>query len=89
MGTHRTWDESQSPQWRYLQEKESVGRKNRRKTAARELREQQEISLSTSSTTEMTNDKWQDINSELKKEKIKHDRKRITTRLSSKSEEQE
>ena len=88
MGTHRTWDESQSPQWRYLQEKESVGRKNRRKTAARELREQQEISLSTSSTTEMTNDKWQDINSELKKEKIKHDRKR-TTRLSSKSEEQE
>ena len=78
-----------SPQWRYLQEKESVGRKNRRKTAARELREQQEISLGSPSTVE-TNDKWQDINSELKKEKIKHDRKRITsTRLSSKSEEQE
>ena len=87
MGTHRTWDESQSPQWRYLQEKESVGRKNRRKTAARELREQQEISLSTSSNTEK--DKWQDINSELKKEKIKHDRKRTTTRLSTESKEQE
>jgi hypothetical protein len=85
MGTHRTWDESQSPQWRYLQEKESVGRKNRRKTAARELREQQEISLTPNKN---TNDKWQDINSELKKEKIKHDRKRVT-RLSSKSEEQE
>ena len=87
MGTHRTWDESQSPQWRYFQEKESVGRKNRRKTAARELREQQEISLSTSSNTEK--DKWQDINSELKKEKIKYDRKRTTTRLSTESEEQE
>jgi hypothetical protein len=86
MGTHRTWDESQSPQWRYLQEKESVGRKNRRKTAARELREQQEISLTPNN--KNTNDKWQDINSELKKEKIKHDRKRVT-RLSSKSEEQE
>ena len=86
MGTHRTWDESQSPQWRYFQEKESVGRKNRRKTAARELREEQEISLG-STAMNTPNDKWEDINSELKKEKIKYDIK--STRLSTESEEQE
>ena len=82
MGTHRTWDESRSPQWRYFQEKESIGKRNKRKTAARLLREESEkMSHNTK------NEKWQDINSELKKEKIKYDSK--STRLSTEPKEQE
>ncbi len=88
MSTHRTWDESLSPQWRYFQEKESVGRKNKRKTSARLRREEQETSLiSPTNTDTSTTEKWKDINSELKKEKIKYDIK--STRLSVKSKEQE
>ena len=82
MGTHRTWDESQSPQWRYFQEKESIGKRNRRKTIARKLREEQEQNISLPPNTP---DKWQDINSELKKEKVKYDIK--STRLSTESKE--
>ena len=83
MGTHRTWDESRSPQWRYFQEKESAVKRGNRKTAARLLREESEkMSHNTK------NEKWQDINSELKKEKIKHDSKR-TTQLSTEPKEQE
>ena len=82
MGTHRTWDESRSPQWRYFQEKESIGKRNRRKTSARLLREEQEKSLSPVNTPS-SDDKWQDINSELKKEKVKYDIK--STRLSTES----
>ena len=79
MSTHRTWDESRSPQWRYFQEKESIGKRNKRKTAARLRREQQE------KITPAVPDKWQDINSELKKEKVKYDIK--AARLSAKSKE--
>ena len=83
MGTHRTWDESQSPQWRYFQEKESIGKRNRRKTSARLRREEQEkITPAVPDTAE----KWENINSELKKEKVKYDIKR-TTRLSTESKE--
>ena len=85
MSTHRTWDESRSPQWRYFQEKESVGRKNKRKTSARLRREEQENI--TPAVPDTTLEKWKDINSELKKEKIKYDIK--STRLSVKSKEQE
>ena len=82
MSTHRTYDESQSPQWRYFQEKESIGKRNKRKTAARLRREQQEkITPAVPDTTE----KWENINDELKKEKIKYDIK--ATRLSAKSKE--
>ena len=42
MGTHRTWDESRSPQWRYFQEKESAVKRGNRKTAARLRREESE-----------------------------------------------
>ena len=35
MGTHRTWDETMSPQWKYLHQKESMLRRGGRKTAAR------------------------------------------------------
>jgi len=73
MGTHRTWDESQSPQWRYLQEKESIGRKNRRKTSARLQRENQEQSVSeiTLSNTNNKKERFKDINNELKNENSK------------------
>ena len=82
MGTHRTYDESNSPQWRYFQERESIGKRNKRKTAARLRREQQEkITPAVPDTTE----KWENINDELKKEKIKYDIK--ATRLSAKSKE--
>ena len=80
MGTHRTWDESQSPQWRYFQEKESAVKKGNRKTAALLRREESEKMNNTKE------EKWKDINSELKKEKIKYDIKR-TTRLSTEPEE--
>ena len=83
MGTHRTYDESQSPQWRYFQEKESIGKRNKRKTAARLRREQQEKITPAVPTPE----KWENINDELKKEKIKYDIK--ATRLSTESKEQE
>ena len=39
MCTHRTWDESQSPQWKYLLQKESMLKRGGRKTAARLRRE--------------------------------------------------
>ena len=77
MGTHRTWDESQSPQWRYFQEKESIGKRNRRKTIARKIRE--EITPAVPDTAE----KRENINSELKKEKVKYDIK--AARLSTES----
>ena len=78
MSTHRTWDESQSPQWRYFQEKESAVKRGNRKTAARLRREESE-KMNTKE------DKWKDINSELKKEKIKYDIK--STRLSTEPKE--
>ena len=81
MSTHRTWDESRSPQWRYFQEKESVGKRNKRKTIARKIREEQE------NITPAVPEKWENINEELKKEKIKYDIK--STRLSTESKEQE
>ena len=79
MGTHRTWDESQSPQWRYFQEKESAVKRGNRKTAARIRREESE---------NIKEEKFDKINSELKKEKVKYDIKR-TTQLSTESKEQE
>ena len=82
MSTHRTWDESRSPQWRYFQEKESVGKRNKRKTIARKIREEQE-----NITPAVPTEKWQNINEELKKEKVKYDIK--ATRLSTESKEQE
>jgi hypothetical protein len=84
MGTHRTYDESNSPQWRYFQEKESIGKRNKRKTAARLRREQQE---NITPAVPDTSEKWENINDELKKEKIKYDIK--STRLSTESKEQE
>ena len=81
MSTHRTWDESRSPQWRYFQEKESVGKRNKRKTIARKIREEQE------KITPAVPEKWENINEELKKEKIKYDIK--STRLPTESKEQE
>ena len=85
MSTYRTYDESNSPQWRYFQERESIGKRNKRKTAARLRREQQE--KITPAVPDTSVEKWKDINSELKKEKIKYDIK--STRLSVKSKEQE
>ena len=82
MSTHRTWDESRSPQWRYFQEKESVGKRNKRKTIARKIREEQE-----NITPAVPTEKWENINEELKKEKVKYDIK--ATRLSTESKEQE
>ena len=78
MGTKRTWDETMSPQWRYLHQQESARKRGGRKTAARLRREEEEN----------TTDKYERINSELKKEKVKYDIKR-TTRLSTESKEQE
>ena len=83
MSTHRTWDESQSPQWKYLLQKESALKRGGRKTAARLRREEEE-----SNTPPEMKTKYERINSELKKEKIKYDIKR-TTPLSTKSKEQE
>ena len=82
MSTHRTWDESRSPQWRYFQEKESVGKRNKRKTIARKIREEQE---NITPAVPDTSEKWQNINEELKKEKVKYDIK--ATRLSTESKE--
>jgi hypothetical protein len=86
MSSHRTWDENQSPQWRYLQEKESVYRKNKRKTSSRLRRQELEQSVS-KIVSEQTNNKkerFKDINSELKNENSKR-----ITRLSTESKEQE
>jgi hypothetical protein len=82
MGTHRTWDESQSPQWRYFQEKEAAVKRGNRKTAARLLREESEKMNE-------KEDKWKDINSELKKEKSKYENSKRITRLSTTPKEQE
>ena len=80
MGTHRTWDESRSPQWRYFQEKESAVKRGNRKTAARIRREESEKN---------TTDKYERINSELKKEQQKNDDTRPTTQLSTEPKTQE
>ena len=79
MGTHRTWDESRSPQWRYFQEKESAVKRGNRKTAARIRREESE---------NIKEDKFDKINSELKKEQQKNDDTRSTTQLSTEPKEQ-
>ena len=42
MSTKRTWDETMSPQWKYLHQKESARKRGGRKTAARLQREEQE-----------------------------------------------
>ena len=42
MSTRRTWDETMSPQWKYLHQKESALKRGGRKTAARLLREERE-----------------------------------------------
>ena len=83
MGTHRTWDESRSPQWRYFQEREAAVKRGNRKTVARLRREESE------KINKNENDKWKDINSELKKEKSKYENSKRTTRISPKSKEQE
>ena len=80
MSTKRTWDETMSPQWRYLHQQESARKRCGRKTAAR-LRREEEESNTPSET------KYERINSELKKEKVKYDIK--ATRLSTESKEQE
>ena len=82
MGIHRTWDESQSPQWRYFQEKEAAVKRGNRKTVARLRREESEKMNE-------KEDKWKDINSELKKEKSKYENSKRITRISPKSKEQE
>ena len=76
MSNKRQWDDSMSPQWKYLLQKESALKRGSRKTAARLRREEEENNT----------DKWKDINSELKKEKVKYDIKR-TTRLSTEPKE--
>jgi len=80
MSTHRTWDESRSPQWRYFQEKEAAVKRGNRKTAARLQREESE---------NIKEEKFDKINSELKKEKIKYENPKRTTRISPKPKEQE
>ena len=81
MGTHRTWDESRSPQWRYFQEKESAVKRGNRKTVARLRREESE---------NKNEEKWKDINSELKKEQQKNnDDTQSTTQLSTEPKTQE
>ena len=82
MGTHRTWDESQSPQWRYFQEKESAVKKGNRKTAARLRREESE---------NIKEEKFDKINNELKKEQQKNnnDDTQSTTQLSTEPKTQE
>ena len=84
MSTKRTWDETMSPQWKYLHQKESALKRGGRKTAARLRREEEEKNTPTTS----SETKYEKINSELKKEKVKYDIKR-TTRLSTESKEQE
>ena len=82
MSIKRTWDETMSPQWRYLHQQESIRKRGGRKTAARLRREEEEnITPAVPSPPE----KWKDINSELKREKVKYDIK--ATRLSAKSKE--
>ena len=84
MGTHRTWDESQSPQWRYFQEREAAVKRGNRKTVARLRREESEK-------IEKKEDKWKEINSELKKEQQKNnnDDTQSTTQLSTEPKTQE
>jgi len=86
MSSHRQWDENQSPQWRYLQEKESIGRKNRRKTSSRIRR--QELEQSVIELSLESKNRKKEIEAKLNSELKKHDSKRIT-RLSTESKEQE
>ena len=81
MSIKRTWDETMSPQWRYLHQQESARKRGGRKTAARLRREEEEKNTTTSET------KYEKINSELKREKVKYDIK--STRLSTESKKQE
>ena len=39
MSQHRTWDENQSPQWKYLFQKESANRRKTRKDLDKEIRD--------------------------------------------------
>ena len=78
MSVKRTWDETQSPQWKYLLQRESAVKRGNRRTAARIRREE----------SEKNELKFERINSELKKEQQKNNNDtRSTTQLSTESKE--
>jgi hypothetical protein len=87
MSSHRTWDENQSPQWRYIQEKESIGRKNKRKTSSRIRR--QELEQSVIELSLESKNRKKEIEAKLNSELKKHDSKRITRLSTEASEKQE
>ena len=75
MAQHRTWDESRSPQWKYLLQKESALKRGGRKTAARLQREEQEEKIKVSpEVVEEKEERWKNIDKILKeKTQIQND----------------
>ena len=66
MSTKRTWDETMSPQWRYLHQQESARKRGGRKTAARLRREEEEKEFSPEGTEKK--ERWKNIDKLLKEE---------------------
>ena len=75
MSTKRTWDETMSPQWKYLLQKESALKRGGRKTAARLRREEQEEKIKVSpEVVEEKEERWKNIDKILKeKTQIQND----------------
>ena len=75
MNTKRTWDETMSPQWKYLHQKESALKRGGRKTAARLRKEEQEEKIKVSpEVVEEKEERWKNIDKILKeKTQIQND----------------
>ena len=75
MSNKRQWDDSMSPQWKYLLQKESALKRGSRKTAARLRKEEQEEKIKVSSeVVEEKEERWKNIDKILKeKTQIQND----------------
>ena len=75
MSNKRQWDDSMSPQWKYLLQKESALKRGNRKTAARLRKEEQEEKIKVSSeVVEEKEERWKNIDKILKeKTQIQND----------------
>ena len=75
MSNKRQWDDSMSPQWKYLLQKESALKRGNRKTTARLRREEQEEKIKVSpEVEEEKKERWKNIDKILKeKTQIQND----------------
>ena len=74
MSNKRQWDDSMSPQWKYLLQKESALKRGNRKTAARLRREEEEKIKVSPEVVEEKEERWKNIDKILKeKTQIQND----------------